>query len=105
MKNSDFIPLLKPGQCIFADRGFTESERAFLTIPSFLRGAAKLTGQQATETRTTAGVRVWVENAIQRLKDFHAVSGTSPNRMNKKIPDDMVIVACALCNLMPPLIK
>ena len=76
-----------------------------MTIPSFLRGAAKLTGQQAMETHTIAGVQIRVENAIKRLKDFHAVSGTSPNRMNKKILDDMVIVACALCNLMPPLIK
>ena len=110
MENSDFLSLLKPGQRILADRGFTArdliaSKRAFLTIPSFLREAAKLTGQQAMETRTIAGVRIRVENAIKRLKDFHAVSGTSPNRMNKKILDDMVIVACALCNLMPPLIK
>ena len=110
VENSDFLSLLKPGQRILADRGFTArdliaSKRAFLTIPSFLRGAAKLTGQQAMETRTIAGVRIRVENAIKRLKDFHAVSGTSPNRMNKKILDDMVIVACALCNLMPPLIK
>ena len=81
------------------------SERAFLTIPSFLHGVAMLTVQQAMETSTTAGVRIWVENAIQRLKDICAISGTSPNRMNKKILDNMVIVACALCNLMPPLIK
>ena len=110
VENSDFLSLLKPGQRILADRGFTArdiiaSKRAFLTIPSFLCGAAKLTGHQAMETRTIAEVRIRVENAIKRLKDFHAVSGTSPNRMNKKILDDMVIVACALCNLRPPLIK
>ena len=57
------------------------------------------------ETCRIAGVRIRVESAIKRLKDFHAVSGTSPNCMNKKILDGMVIVACALCNLMPPLIK
>ena len=57
------------------------------------------------ETRTITGVRIRVENAMKRLNDFHAVSGSSPNRMYKKILDDMVIVACALCNLMPPLIK
>ena len=110
MENSDFLPLLKPGQHILADRGFTASDliaskRAFLTIQSFFQGTAKLIGQQAMETHTTAGVHIWVENAIKRLKDFHGVSGTSPNGMNKKILDDMVIAACALCNLMPPLTK
>ena len=109
VESSSFLDLLQPGQRILADRGFTARDliakkRAFLTIPSFLRGTSQLTGQQAMETRTIASVRIRVENAIKRMKDFRLLSDTQPNRINKQILDDMVIVACALCNLQPPLI-
>lgn len=109
METSSILDLLQPGQRILADRGFTARDliarkRAFLTIPSFLRGTSQLTGQQAMETRTIASVRIRVENAIKRMKDFRLLSDTQPNRINKQILDDMVIVACALCNLQPPLI-
>ena len=55
VENSDFLDQIKPGQRILADCGFTTRDliakkKAFLTIPSFLSGAAKLTGQQAMET-------------------------------------------------------
>ena len=109
VENSGFLEVLRPGQRILADRGFTARDliawkSAFLTIPSFLRGASKLTGQQAMETRTVASVRIRVENAIKRLKDFHLLSTILPNRMNKRILDDIFVIASALCNLQPPLI-
>ena len=109
VENSGFLDVLRPGQRILADRGFTARDliaqkSAFLTIPSFLRGASKLTGQQAMETRTVASVRIRVENAIKRLKDFHLLSTILPNRMNKRILDDIFVIASALCNLQPPLI-
>ena len=56
------------------------------------------------ETRTIASVRIHVENAIKHMKDFHFLSDTLPNCTNKQLLDDMVIVACALCNLQPPMI-
>ena len=110
VENSSFLDILRPGQRIIADRGFTvrdlfAKKKAFLTIPSFLNGASKLTGQQAMETRTIASVRIKVENALKRVKDFKILSSTCPNRINKKILDDTFIIACALCNLQPPLIK
>ena len=81
---------LRPGQCILADCGFIARDliaqkSAFLTIPSFLRGASKLTGQQAMETRTVASVRIRVKNAMKRLKDFRLLSAILPNRMNKRL--------------------
>lgn len=57
------------------------------------------------ETRPIASIRIRAENAIKRIKDFQILAGTVLNRINKKIFDDIVIVACALCNLQPPLIK
>ena len=53
-----------------------------------------------------ASLRIRVENAIKRLKDYKIFKNTHPNRVNKKILDDiMVIIVCALCNLQPSLIK
>ena len=109
VENSGFLDLRRPGQRIMADHGFTARDliarrSAFLTIPTFLKGASKLTGQQAMETRSIASVRIRVENAIKRLKDFRILSATLPNRMNKRIVDDLFVIASALCNLQPPLI-
>ena len=110
VENCSILDLVKPGQRVLADRGFTARDlfarkKAFLTMPSFLRGASKLTTQQAIETRTIASVRIRVENAIKRLKDFRILSQTLSNRINKRLVDDIVIVAAALCNLQAPLIE
>ena len=55
--------------------------------------------------RKIASVRIRVENAIKRLKDYEIFKNTQPNRVNKKILDGMVTIACVLCNLQPSLIK
>ena len=110
VEHSGFLDKLKPGQRILADRGFTARDllarkQAFLAIPSFLRSTGKLSGEEAVQMRKIASVRIRVENAIKRLKDYKIFKNTQPNRVNKKILDDMVIIACALCNLQPSLIK
>ena len=57
------------------------------------------------QSRTIASVRIRVENAIKRLKEFKILSETLSNRVNKKIVDDMVMIVSALCNLKQRLIK
>ncbi len=57
------------------------------------------------ESRTIASVRIRVENAIRRLKEFKIFTDTLSNRINKKVLDDMVTISCALCNLKSRLIK
>ena len=109
VENSSFLDVLRPGQHILADRGFKGRDliarkSAFLTILSFLRRASKLTGQQPMETRTVASVRIRVENTIKQLKDFCLLSAILLNGMNKRILDDILVIASALCNLQPPLI-
>jgi len=109
VESSSFLDLLQPGQRILADRGFTARDliarkRAFLTIPSFF------TGNFTADLSTGHGnphycrERIQVENAIKHMKDFRLLSCTLPNCIHKQILDDMVIVACALCNLQPPII-
>lgn len=110
VENSTFLDHVLPGQHILADRGFTVCDllakrRAFLTIPSFLRSSAKLSGQDGSQTRAIANVYIKVENAIKRLKVFKIFQQTKPNHTNKLILDDMVIITSSLCNLQAPLIK
>ena len=57
------------------------------------------------QSRTIASVRIRVENAIKRLKEFKIISETLSNRVNKKIVDDMVMIVSALRNLKQRLIK
>lgn len=100
---------MKPGQRILADKGYNARDlfaqkRCFLTIPSFLSDG-RLTAQEGMQSRTIASVRIRVENAIKRLKEYKALSETLSNRVSKKIVDDMVIVVSALCNLKQKLIK
>ena len=109
VEHSGFLDKLKPSQRILADRGFTARDllarkQAFLTIPS-LRLTGKLSREEAVQMRKIASVRIRVENAIKRLKDYKIFKNTQPNRVNKKILDDMVTIACALCNLQLSLIK
>ena len=107
VQHSGLLDLLQPGQRILADKGYTARDlfaqkRCFLTIPSFLSDG-RLSGQQAIQSRLIASVRIKVENAIKRLKDFKIFSDMLCNRINKKQIDDMFIIVCALCNLKPRL--
>ena len=109
VEHSGILDLLKPGQRILADKGYTARDlfarrRSFLTIPSFLSGS-RFSAHESLESRAIASVRIRVENAIKRLKDFKIFTDTFSNRTNKALIDDMVIVACTLCNLKNRLIK
>ena len=109
IQNSGILDELKPGQRILADKGYNARDlfaqkRCFLTIPSFL-SEGRLTAQEGMQSRTIASVRIRVENAIKRLKEFKILSETLSNRVNKKIVDDMVMIVSALCNLKQRLIK
>jgi len=86
VEHSELLDVLKPGQRILADKGHTARDlfarkRCFLTIPSFLSDG-RLTGQQAIQSRLIASVRIKVENAIKRIKDFKIFSETLCNHIN-----------------------
>ena len=109
IEHSGILEELKPGQRILADKGYNARDlfaqkRCFLTIPSFLSGDT-FTAQEARQSRSIASVRIRVENAIRRIKEFKICRETLCNRTNKKIVDDMIVIVCALCNLKEKLIK
>ena len=83
---------------------YLPKKRCFLTIPSFL-SEGRLTAQEARQSRSIASVRIRVENAIKRVKEYKVFTDTLCNRINKRIIDDMMTVVCALCNLKEKLIR
>ncbi|CAH3190347.1 unnamed protein product [Porites lobata] len=104
-----------------ADKGFNirdllTRKKVALNIPPLCKGtfpikAANGVGvEEATfkkavkSTRTIASVRIHVERAIGRLKDFRILQG---NFLLQMLPtaDNILSVCAALCNLLPPLAK
>ena len=55
-------------------------------------------------TRQIARVRIHVERAIERLKDFKIFQGNLPLTL-AALADQMLIVCGALCNLLKPLAR
>ncbi|KAK3083676.1 hypothetical protein FSP39_001280 [Pinctada imbricata] len=113
-EQSGFLDKVKKGDHIMADRGFQirdllTAKGAYLNMPPFTRASNKgkgrtLTSKEITETRKIASVRIHVERAIQRLKTFKLLGHTLPINM-KDISSEMLIVAAAFCNFLPPLVK
>ena len=62
------------------------------------------TAEEVMQSRTIASVRIRVENAIKKLKEYKVFYETLCNRINKQIVDDMMVIVCALCNLKQKLI-
>ena len=53
-------------------------------------------------TSSIANVRIYVEQAIKRIKDFRILSSDYPI-LQFPLIDDVLITCCALVNLLPPL--
>ena len=66
---------LLPGHVVLADRGFTiydilEEVGAYLNIPPFLRNRNRFTAQEEIATKKIAKERIYLEHAVDRLKQF-----------------------------------
>lgn len=111
-----FLDKLMHGDLVLADRGFDISEElalhgATLAIPPFTKGKRQLSQREVEEARRLSRVRIHVERAIGRLKNYRILQRTLPITLVKRpyeksyaTVDKILIVCCALCNLHPPLI-
>ena len=76
----------KPGVSVMADRGFTIQDqlakiKVKLNIPPFLEGRKQLPVEEVDKGRKIASVRVRVERAVGRMKNFAILKGTLPLTM------------------------
>ena len=62
-----------------------------------------MTTENVLKTRKVANDRILFERAINRLKWFRFIGSIVPLTL-VLLFDDILIICCALCNLLPPLV-
>lgn len=116
-ENCGILKLLRPGDVVMADRGFTIEEsvwyyQAKLTIPAFTKGKSQLDPIDVEKTRGIANVRIHVERVIGTLRQKYTIlQATLPTTFltcgsgqDEPIIDKILRVCSALINLCPPII-
>ena len=105
--NSGIYDLLEGGDPIMADRGFDiEGDLPpgiSLNLPPFLDGKPQLDVEGEIETRCIASVRVHVERAIERVKNYKILQNVFPLSMATDL-NKIWVICCYLVNFLPPLI-
>ena len=104
-QRSGLLDLLDPGDSVMADRGFTIADMldlrgVTLNIPP-TKVKDQLTPSELTTTRRIANLRIHVERAIGRIKNFKLL-GNIPNVM-ARMADQIFFVCAMLANFNTPL--
>ena len=90
-----------------ADKGFDIENHlpdgVSLNIPPFMRDKEYLTIEEETKTRRKASVRIHVERAIVRIKNFKILSTVFPISMAADL-NKIWVICCYLSNFLPPLL-
>ena len=101
------LDLLDKGDTLMADRGFDiEGDLILkgvrLNIPPFLKGKQQLSQSELVETRRIASLRIHVERAMERLKNFHIFDKPLPPSF-KDTANQTFYICAVLTNFYPPL--
>ena len=80
VERSGFLGLLQRGDEVMADRGFTIEDLLLplgvgLNIPPFLGSRSQLDAGEVADTQQIASLRIHIERAIRRIKEFDILSG------------------------------
>ena len=104
---SGFLKLLEPGDSIMADRGFTLDDilppGVQLNIPPMMNETGQLTENERMTTRRIASVRIHVERAIERIKNYQILHRMENNMHNSA--NQIFFVCAMLTNFLPPLVQ
>ena len=102
---SGFLTTLqdKPGISIMADRGLLRELGADLNIPPFMEGRSQLSAQEVQTGRKITSLRICVERAIGRMRNYSTLHGTLPISM-ARLSNQIVCVCALLFNIQPPLV-
>jgi len=106
---SAFYQKLERGDQVMADRGFTISQElavrgAHLVMPPFVAGRKQLPGVVVQRARQISSLRIHIERAIERIKNFVILNKTLSLSL-VPLASDILTVCAALTNFSPKLIK
>ena len=106
--DSGFISLMDHGDSVMADKGFNIQDLLApygvrLNIPPFNTKAHQMLPQGVVKTKSIAAVRIHVERAINRIKQYRLLDGVIDNNLFD-ILEQAVFSACVLCNYQPTLV-
>lgn len=105
---SGILDLLDDGDNIMADRGFDIKDilppGVDLNLPPFKGKRDQLTAQEVEDTARIASVRIHVERAIGRIKNYHILDGVLPLSL-AHVADQIFSVCSYLTNFLPPLLE
>ena len=91
-----------------ADKGFTIEDLlplgVTLNIPPFLGSNSQMTAEDVIKTQEIASVRVHVERAINKIKNFHLWDSVVPLSLFGVV-NQMWSVCAFLCNIQDALIS
>ena len=108
-RESRFYDILEQHDDVMSDRGFTIAEdlllqHAKLHISPGKRGQEQFSKSEVKKTKEIANLRIYVEQAIRRLKTFRLIKNELPISMLGNL-DNIITVCAAICNLYKPLCK
>ena len=92
-----------------ADRGFDiehilAAKNVKLNIPPFMKVKEQLSLEEEIETRSIASVRIRVERAIERIKNYCILQGIIPNQLHSQV-DQIWFICSILTNFLPTLVQ
>ncbi|CAC5418388.1 unnamed protein product [Mytilus coruscus] len=106
-KHSGLLDLLQPGDNVMADRGFEITdilpEGVALNIPPFNGTNKQLSAQAVEDTISIASVRIHVERAIGRIKNYHTLDGVLPLSLSH-VASQIFRVVSFSTGILPPLV-
>ena len=82
-RRSGLVELLEPNDWVMADKGFTIEDiltprNCTLNIPPFLREKPRFSADDVKKTQQIAKLRIHVERAIRRAKEYHLFDSIVP---------------------------
>ncbi|XP_061195756.1 uncharacterized protein LOC133203982 [Saccostrea echinata] len=109
IERSLFLELLEEGDGVMADKGFTirdllEKKGCTLNIPPFRSSSNQFSTKDVFETQDIAKLRIHVERAIGRVKNFHIFDGILSLSL-VPLASQMFAVCCWITNFDVPLIE
>jgi len=107
VRQSGLLSLLEQGDEIMADKGFTiadllQSVGCSVAIPAFLSSKGQFSRKELLESKHVHNLRVHVERAIRRVKEYHFFDHVVPLTIAGSI-NQLWTVACLMTNFQGPL--